>query len=112
MDYIILRTIAVLVASYVTHVGVPLTLSWQTGWIAVLAAITIAIINHTIKPFLVALSLPIHFFTLGLSSFLINGAMILLASRIVAGFDIPSLLMAIYFSIVLAAVNWVLHVFE
>ena len=112
MNYIIVRTVAVLVASYVTSVGVPITFSIQTGWIALLAAITIAVINHTIKPILAIISLPITMLTLGLFSFVINGLMILLASYIVTGFIIPSLIMAIWFSVVLSVVNWVLHVFE
>jgi putative membrane protein len=47
-----------------------------------------------------------------LFSFVINGLMILLADKIVPDFFIPSLLMAIYFSIVLTITNWVLHIFE
>jgi putative membrane protein len=47
-----------------------------------------------------------------LFSFVINGLMILLAARLVPGFVIPSLLMAIYFALVLSVINWVLHIFE
>lgn len=112
MNYIIIRTIAVLITSYITKVGVPLVLAWQTGLTAVLAALVIAIINHTIKPIITLITLPINLFTLGLFSFVINGMMILLAAAIVPGFAIPSLLMAIWFSIVLAVVNWLLHIFE
>ncbi len=113
MSYILIRTIAVLIASYVTHVGVvPLAITWNTALIAVLAALTLALINHTIKPLIDLVSIPINFFTLGLFSFVINGAMVLLASHVVSGFSIPSLIMAIYFSIVLSIVNWVLHIFE
>ncbi len=113
MTYILIRTIAVLIASYITNVGViPLALTWQTGWIALLVALTLAVINHTIKPLIDFASLPINFFTLGLFSFVINGLMILLASYIVSGFTIPSFLMAVYFAIVLSILNWVLHVFE
>lgn len=117
MKYFILRTFAVLVASYVTKVGVPLvftslTLAFGTTWVALLVAIVIAIINHTIKPIFMLVSIPINLVTLGLFSFVINGFMILLADKIVPEFNIPSLLMAIYFAIVLSVVNWVLHIFE
>lgn len=112
MIYILFRTIAVLVTSYITRVGVPLVFAWQTGWTALLAAIVIAIINHTIKPVLMMISLPINLLSLGLFSFIINGAMILLADKMINGFSIPSLMMAIYFSIVLSVVNWVLHIIE
>lgn len=117
MKYLIFRTIAVLVTSYVTKVGIPLMFAVSalagTLWTALLVAIVIAIINHTIKPLFMLVSIPINLMTLGLFSFIINGAMILLASRIIGPtFHIPSLLMAIYFALVLSLVNWVLHIFE
>ncbi len=112
MSYVIIRTIAVLIASYITKVGVPIVLAWQTGWTALLVALTLAVINHTIKPIIDLVSIPINFFTLGLFSLVINGLMILLASYIVPGFTIPSFLMAIWFAIVLSILNWILHVFE
>jgi putative membrane protein len=117
MTYIIFRTIAVLVTSYITKVGVPLVfsslvLTFGTLSVALLTALAIAVINHTIKPIFMLVSIPVNLVTLGLFSFVVNGAMILLADKIVEGFSIPSLLMAIYFSLVLSLVNWVLHIFE
>jgi putative membrane protein len=117
MKYLVIRALAVLSASYITGVGVSLVfttlkLSFSTAWVALLTALTLAIINHTIKPLFMLVSIPVNIATLGLFSFVINGAMILLASKIVNGFDVPSLLMAIYFSIVLTIVNWGLHHFE
>jgi putative membrane protein len=117
MKYIIVRTIAVLVASYVTGVGVPLIfgtfpLALSTAWIALLTAIALAVINHTIKPIFMLISIPVNLLTLGLFSFVINGLMVLIADRIVVEFSIPSLIMAIYFALVLSVVNWVLHIFE
>lgn len=111
MMYLIIRTFAVLLTSYITKVGVPVILSFQAGFTALLVAIALAVINNTIKPIISIISLPITVITLGLFSFVINGAMILLASYIVPGFNIPSLLMAIYFAIVLSIINWVLHRF-
>ncbi len=117
MKYIIFRTVAVLATSYITRVGVPLIFAYpavlSTLWTALIVALVIAVINHTIKPLFILVSIPVNLMTLGLFSFVINGAMILLASKIVGpGFLIPSLLMAIYFSLVLSIVNWVLHIFE
>jgi putative membrane protein len=107
----------VLVASYITKVGVPLlftslTLVFSTVWVALLTSFVLAVINHTIKPLFMLVSIPINLVTLGLFSFVINGLIVLLADRIVPEFAVPSLLMAIYFSLVLALVNWVLHIFE
>lgn len=117
MKYLIFRTFAVLVTSYFTKVGVPLVFTsvaftLGTTWTALIVAIVLAFINHTIKPLFMIISIPINLVTLGLFSFVINGLMILLADKLVPGFAIPSLLMAIYFAIVLSVVNWVLHIFE
>ncbi|MBP6949124.1 MAG: phage holin family protein [Candidatus Pacebacteria bacterium] len=117
MKYLIFRTFAVLATSYITKVGIPLVFTFTTVPVTLLSAcvvaLVIAFINHTIKPIFILVSIPINLVTLGLFSFVINGAMILLAARIVGpSFIIPSLLMAIYFSLVLSVVNWVLHIFE
>lgn len=117
MKYILIRTIAILLTSYLTGVGVPLvfsslSLTFGTAWVALITALVLAVINHTIKPIFMLISIPINLVTLGLFSFVINGLMILLADKLVAEFSIPSLLMAIYFAIVLSVVNWVLHMFD
>lgn len=112
MDYIIIRTIAILITSYITKVGVPMALALETGLTALLVALLLAVINHTIKPAISIMTLPINILTLGLFSLVVNGLMILLAAAVVPGFSIPSLFMAIWYSIVLAIVNWLLSVFE
>jgi putative membrane protein len=117
MKYLVIRTLAVLITSYLTKVGVPLVFSTvaftlSTTWTALVVAVVLAVINHTIKPLFMLISIPINLVTLGLFSFVINGLMVLLADKLIASFSIPSLLMAIYFSIVLSVVNWVLHAFE
>jgi putative membrane protein len=117
MRYIFIRTLAVLVTSYLTRVGVPLAFSTfpfalGTAWTALMVAISLAVINHTVKPMFMLVAIPINFATLGLFSFILNGCMVLLADKMITSFSIPSLLMAIYFAAVLSAVNWVLHIFE
>ena len=105
IKHIIIRTIAVLVASYITGVGVTIVITsfpfaLGTLWTALLTALSMLV------------SIPINMVTLGLFSFVVNGFMILLADKIVPDFSIPSLLMAVYFAIVLSVVNWVLHIFD
>lgn len=117
MNFIIIRTVGILAASYVTKVGVPLAfgtlaISLSTAWVALLVALVLAVINHTIRPVFMLISIPVNLLTLGLFSFVINGLMILLADKIVPEFSIPSLLYAIYFAIVLSVINWILHFFE
>lgn len=112
MMYLAIRTISVLITSYITRVGVPMVFALETGLTAFVVAVILAIINHTIRPMISALAFPITVLTLGLFSLVINGAMIALAAAIVPGFSIPSFAMAIVFAFVLSLVNWVLHIFE
>jgi putative membrane protein len=112
MTYLLIRTISVLVTSYITKVGVPIALTWQTGWTAFVFAVVLAIINHTIKPAIAGITLPITILTLGLFSVVVNGAMVLLAAFFVPGFSMPSFFMAMVFAFVLTLVNFVLHAFE
>ena len=107
----LIATVSILVTSWFTGVGVSTTSYSGIGW-ALLTAVVLAVINLTIKPVISIISIPINIVTLGLFSFVINGAMIIIASRIVDGFDIPSFLMAIYFALILGVVNWILHIFD
>ncbi|MEN9337694.1 MAG: hypothetical protein RIQ41_8 [Candidatus Parcubacteria bacterium] len=112
MMYIIIRTVSVLVTSYITKVGVPIVFAWQTGWSAFVFAVVLAIMNHTIKPAIAGITLPITILTLGLFSVVVNGAMVYLAALVVPGASIPSFVMAMVFATVLTMVNFVLHAFE
>ena len=90
-----------------------------TGWVldginvdsvytALWLALFLALINVTLKPILVILTLPINILTLGLFTLVINAGLILLAESVIKGFDVASFWWAIAFSIVLAVMNWVL----
>jgi putative membrane protein len=106
-----IATVSVLVASWITGVGVATNTLEGIGW-AFITAIVLGFINLTIKPVISFVTIPITVLTLGLFSLIVNGMMILLADKFVAGFSIPGLLMAIYFSLILGLVNWVLHLFD
>ncbi len=73
--------------------------------VAIIAGLALGIINLFIKPIITFLTLPITIVTLGLFLFVINGAMVLLVDRLVAGFSVNGLTWAIIFSVVLAFLN-------
>jgi putative membrane protein len=75
---------------------------------ALIVALVLGLINAIIKPILMLLTLPINFMTLGLFTFVVNAAMILLASKIVDNFAIPSFWTALVFSIILSVVSSIL----
>ncbi len=74
---------------------------------ALVAAVIIGLINAFIRPVLLLLTLPINILTLGLFTFVINAALLLLASSIVPGFQIANFWWALLFSLLLTAVNYV-----
>ncbi|EKE19353.1 MAG: hypothetical protein ACD_9C00043G0002 [uncultured bacterium] len=79
---------------------------------ALIVAIVLGFFNTIIRPILILLSLPIQFLTLGLFTFVINAALVMLTSRIVPDFHVESFGWALLFSLVLWAVNAMLQHFE
>ena len=72
---------------------------------ALVLAVVLALINAYLKPLILALTLPINLVTLGLFSLVINAVLVLLAARIVPGFELAGFWSALWFSIVLSLVN-------
>jgi len=54
------------------------------------AALTIGILNAFVRPFVLLLTLPLNFLTLGLFTLVVNAMMLWLASKVVIGFQIDS----------------------
>lgn len=80
---------------------------------ALTAAFILGVINITIKPLLILLTLPITFLTLGLFTFVINALMIMLSAQFVPGFGVDSFWWALFFSIILSVINYFLYqIFE
>ncbi|MBI2600767.1 phage holin family protein [Candidatus Daviesbacteria bacterium] len=75
---------------------------------ALIVALVLGIINASLKPVILLLTLPINLLTLGLFTLVINGLLILLAASIVPGFRVDGFLWAFLFSIVLSIINYFL----
>ena len=73
-----------------------------------LAAVVLGILNSIIKPILLILTLPVTIITFGLFIFVLNAAMVLLASQLVEGFYVENFLAALIFSLVLSIVSYFL----
>lgn len=100
---ILLSTIAVLVADLLlSGVSAP---DLKTG---ILVAVVLGVLNAVVRPIIVLLTLPVTVLTLGLFVLVINAAMVLLAARIVPGFQVAGFWWALAFSVVMWAVQSVL----
>jgi putative membrane protein len=77
-------------------------------WRAIVVAIILGLVNYTLKPVLVFLTLPVTIVTLGLFLFVINALMILFVSSVVKGFEVDNFWWALLFSLVLSLIGSVL----
>jgi putative membrane protein len=75
---------------------------------ALIAAVVIGLVNATLGLFLKVVTFPLTILTLGVFWFVINAAMIELASAFVPGFHILSFAAAFWGAIVLSIVNMLL----
>ena len=73
-------------------------------------AALLALLNITIKPILIFLTIPITILTLGLFLLVINALMVMLAADIVSGFSVDNFWWALLFSLVLSLVNSILGI--
>ncbi|MCC5930836.1 MAG: phage holin family protein [Cyclobacteriaceae bacterium] len=97
---LLLYSLAVLIAANILN-GV----SVENYLYALIVAGVLAILNSTIKPLLVILTIPLTVLTLGLFLVVINTLIILLASWLVPGFHVASFWWAMGFGIVLWFIN-------
>ena len=72
---------------------------------AFLVAALLALLNMTLKPLLVILTIPVTILTLGLFVLVINASMILLADYIISDFRVDSFWWALFFSIIVSILN-------
>ncbi len=71
----------------------------------ILIAALLALLNITIKPVLIFLTIPITLITLGLFLLVINAFLVIIASLIVPGFTVDNFWWALLFSLILSLVN-------
>lgn len=104
MNFIIklfLNAIAVVLTAYILP-GVHL----ESFWYAVLLAALLSVLNVSIKPLLVFLTIPATIISLGLFLLVINAFIILIADWIIVdGFNVDGFWWALAFSIVLSIIN-------
>jgi putative membrane protein len=73
--------------------------------VALITALVIGIVAVLIGPFLLFLTLPINILTLGLFTFVIEAVVVLIAARIVPGFEVNGFGNALIFAVILTFIN-------
>lgn len=100
----LLLTLAVLLSSFLVP-GVYVAGFWSALWVALL----MGVINISIKPLLIIITLPINILTLGLFTFVINALMVLLIANVIKGFEVNGFWTAMLFSFVLSLLSYVFN---
>ena len=104
---LIINIVAILIISYLFP-----SLIWvDTFWAALVTALLLGIVNAIIRPILVLLTLPLTLVTLGLFLLVINGLMLWLVSALVSGFHVSGFWGAVFGSILITIVSWLLSRF-
>jgi len=76
---------------------------------AVIAALVLGIINVTLKPVILILTLPLTIITFGLFAFIVNIFLFWFASTFVQGFAIAGIIPAIIGALIVSVVSWLTH---
>ena len=97
---LLITALAVIISSYLLP-GVRVD-SFLT---AVIIGAVLALLNVTLKPILIILTIPATIVTLGLFLLVINALMILVADALVSGFYVDGFWWALGFSLILWGVN-------
>ena len=100
----IIRTLSVFATAYFLP-GVELAAFTTAIWVS----LALAVLNVTIRPLLILLTIPLTLVTLGLFLLAINAVVVLLASDWVEGFTVHGFWAALAFSMIMTLVSSVLE---
>jgi putative membrane protein len=75
------------------------------------AAVVLGIFNAILRPLVLVLTFPINLLTLGLFTFVINGAMLKLTSEVVRGFSVTGFWPAVVGALLLSAFSFAINLF-
>jgi putative membrane protein len=80
-----------------------------SGLMAALGAgLVLGLVNAVVRPILILLTLPFTLLTLGLFLFVLNGLCLWLTSALVKGFEVHGFWAAVFGSILVSVVSWLL----
>ena len=77
---------------------------------SILVAFVLAILNNFLKPILIVFTIPSTIFTFGFFLLVINALIVLLATKIVPGFEVNGFWWAVGFSLIVAFLNYLINI--
>lgn len=100
----LLNSLALILVTYLVP-GIAI----RNFYIALIAALVIGLINITIKPLVLILTLPLNILTLGLLTFVINGLLFWFASSFIKGFEVSGFIAAFLGALVYSVLSWFIN---
>jgi putative membrane protein len=99
----LVNTVALIAVAYLMP-----SITVETFWAALIAALVLGLVNAVIRPLLVLLTLPVTVLTLGLWIFVINGLLFWLVGSFIEGFVVRGFWAGLIGSILFSIVSWIL----
>ena len=104
---LLIQVVAILIIAHIAP-----SLIRVDGFLAALvAALLLGIVNTILRPILVILTFPLTLLSFGLFLFVINALMLWLVSALVSGFHVSGFWGALFGSILISIVTWMLSKF-
>lgn len=75
----------------------------------ILGAVVLSIVDAIVKPVLMVLTLPLNLLTVGLFTFVINGAMLKISALLVSGMDVGGFWVTTFAALVLTVISTVIN---
>jgi putative membrane protein len=103
----LIRVLINALATYFTAAIVP-GIELSGAMAALGAGLVLGLVNAVVRPILILLTLPFTLLTLGLFLFVLNGLCLWLTSLLVKGFEVHGFWAAVFGSILVSVVSWLL----
>ena len=97
---LVISAIAIIISSFLLS-GVAV----EDYLAALIVAAFLAILNSTVRPLLIVLTIPVTIFTLGLFLLVINALMVMIAAYFIDSFVVVNFWWALAFSLILSVLN-------
>ena len=79
--------------------------TWQTLFAA---ALILGMVNAFLRPLIILFTLPLHIFSLGFFTLIVNGSLFYFVSKIIKGFNVSNFRNAFYGALIFSIVSFVL----
>ena len=84
---------------------------WTADLVGLAAAAMLGILNAVFRPIALIITLPINILSFGLFTFIINAAMLKMASALIPGFDVTGFWTAVFGSLFISIISFLINSF-